>query len=96
MFIKSELSYIFELVAILIDTLYNMKIYFFVLLILFSNKVFSQLDSAEVNQFINAQYPNEQKFISFSGKVSHFLGRPSPGEVENHFTLPPGGVELVS
>ena len=42
-----------------------MKTYLFVLLILFSKNAFSQLDSVEVNQFINLQYPDELKFISF-------------------------------
>jgi hypothetical protein len=66
-----------ELVAILNDILYNMKIYFFALLILFSKNGFSQLDSLEVKQFINSQYPDEQKFISFlkKGQIDSCLSK---------------------
>ena len=63
--------------AILNDILHNMKIYFFALLILFSKNVFSQLDSGEVNQFINSQYPDEKKFISFlkKGQIDSCLSK---------------------
>jgi len=42
-----------------------MKLYFFIIIILFSKVVFSQSDSLEIKKLINIQYPEEQKFISF-------------------------------